>query len=376
MDSTRDTPIAEYLLAVFSQEYRDMLDDLDEVQANFRFTDAPSKPIDPRVHYPLDMTQPYVFQGKEAPPLRDGIESALPHFLHAFGNYRLTRTIYTIDRTLFHHLMDSKWPADIPVEAAALPKNGCVLDFPAHEVFGIQNIQGTDRVQVFCTYDMNHQTGGLDLLLTGMCRMRQPDGTVGLASLESLNAWINLSSPNLEDAILDYAIFSHEGTIRERDRLLRWGHSPDEIDQASEEKLFSEYWFRYLKTVLSVLLYINGNDDLLELTPPTKERAMNKAKRRRLAKGQDSLGARRSEVTPRQFQVGKGFASIIQRWEEQERSDAARSGQTVRPHLRAAHAHLYRVGRGRTGQRVRFLPPIPVKGWEAPEQIPASRLVK
>jgi hypothetical protein len=31
---------------------------------------------------------------------------------------------------------------------------------------------------------------------------------------------------------------------------------------------------------------------------------------------------------------------------------------------------------GRTGQRVKFLPPIPVKGWEAPETVPATRLVK
>jgi hypothetical protein len=365
--------IAETMYQIFRQTNGDLLDGLDDAQAGFTWTDRPEQKIDPRVHYPVDFTQAYAWMGETEDPPTESVLGKIPYLLHAFGNYRRTRTVYTIDRTLLRHLVDSRWPASIPIEAASLPKNGCVLDLPAHEVFGAENIQGNDRVQVICSYDMNPDTGGLDMVLSGLCLRRNSEGLRELVSLEGLTAWLNLSSPNLEDAILDYAIFMHDAFDQKRSDLLRAGNTPDEMNRASEEKLFSKEWFRYLKTILSVLLYINGNDDLLEIEQPADPGPMNKAKRRRLAKEGTLPKAERSL---RQYQVGRKFASIIQRWEEQERSDAERTGRSVRPHLRAAHAHLYRVGKGRTGQRVKFLPPIPVKGWEAPETVPATRLVK
>ena len=126
-----------------------------------------------------------------------------------------------------------------------------------------------------------------------------------------------------------------------------------------------------VRAVVSLLLYINGNDDLLELKAPP-EWPMNKAKRRRLKK---ELGGKPPESFPQQFLVGSKFSSAIQRWMEQERADAARTGHTVKPHLRAAHVHKYRIGPGRTEIRVHFLPPIPVKGWEKPGEDPTTHRV-
>jgi len=368
----KQEPIAEVMLRVVLEKCGHLLDAMDEIRAKNRFTwlDDPTRKIDPRVHYPADMTSSLDWADGHRPSESSG-SITIAKWLHAFGNYRRTRTVYTIDRTLLNHLVDSKWPEAIPMEAAALPKNGCVLDFPAHEIFGADNIQDTDRIQVICTYDMNLETHGLDMILTPICLNRKR----GMIDLIDLSACINMSSASLEDSMLDYAIFAEEDRARRLAAVEEgWKDDGGASQRLHENRLYDKNWSRYLKTILSVLLYINGNDDLLELEQP-KAGPMNKAKMRRQAKESTSPTAGQ-ERPPRQFVVGRRFASIIQRWVDQESADAERTGRAMRPHLRAAHAHLYRIGKGRTGHRVRFLPPIPVGGWEAPEATPANRLVK
>lgn len=370
---TADPPAIELLLRMFRREFGTLLDDLEEAQSGFTWTDAPDRVIDGRVKYPIDFTQALVLSGVNEDPEPSSPHGQAPQFLHAFGNYLQTRTIYTIDRTLLRHLVDSKWPDSIPVEAASLPKNGCVLDLPAHEVFGAENIQGTDRVQIICTYDMNYETGGLDLVLTALCLERRSDDIYAFVSLESLTTWLNLSAANLEEAIADYDRFTDDAITRESHRMEAWGNNPEDARRQKREKHRSQGWARYLRTILSVLMYINGNDDLLEVAQPDVPKALNKSKRRRLGKAG-------SEAPPRQpirqFQVGKRFASVIQRWEEEERAKPEGIGHAIRPHLRAAHAHLYWTGKGKTIPRVKFLPPIAVKGWEPPEAQPLNRLVR
>lgn len=45
------------------------------------------------------------------------------------------------------------------------------------------------------------------------------------------------------------------------------------------------------------------------------------------------------------------------------------TGRTVRPHMRAAHWHTFRTGKGRTERIVHWLPPIPVG---LPDDVDAS----
>lgn len=372
-----DQPDAEIAYRCFRSEFSDWFDSLDENQKNFYWDDAPDKKIDPRVNYPLDLTHAMVDTALGGAPASSDPMARVAQLLHAFGNYAKVRTIYTIDRTLFSHLVRAKWPDDIPISAAALPKNGCVLDLPAHEVFGSQNIQDCHRVQIICTYDMNGETGDLDIVLTALGINRNHEGKP-LMSLDELNAWISVVSNNLADAILDYAIYMEGAPERVKqwveNRFVVWSEIPDERDaEIRETRIFSKEWLRYLKAILSVLLYINGNDDLLELNSSNTV-PMNKSARRRLTKEKSNRTS--IEAPLRVFRVGGKYASTIQRWEESESVEAKSTGRSPRPHLRAAHAHTYRIGKGRTGIRVRFLPPIPVKGWEAPEAVPSNRLVR
>lgn len=375
--AVHNQPDAEIAYQSFRSGFSDWFDSLDENQRNFYWDDAPDKKIDPRVNYPLDFTHAMVDTTLGGAPASSDPNSRLAQLLHAFGNYAKVRTVYTIDRTLFSHLIRAKWPDDIPISAAALPKNGCVLDIPVHEVFGSENIQDCNRIQIICTYDMNGETGDLDIVLTALSINRNHDGKP-VMMLDELNFWINMKSANLADAILDYAIYMDAAPERVKqwveNKLVVWSEIPDERDsEVRETRLFSKEWLRYLKAILSVLLYINGNDDLMELKDP-KAAPTNKSARRRLAKEKPNRGP--AEATLRVFQVGGKYASTIQRWEESVNVETNSTGRSPRPHLRAAHAHTYRVGKGRTDIRVRFLPPIPVKGWEAPEVVPANRLVR
>jgi len=367
----------ELAYQAFRDRYGELFDSLDQAQLLCRWGDAPTRDIDPRVNFPLDLTTTMVDAWHGKRPTASEPEFMLGQFLHAFGNYGKTRTIYTIDRTLFSHLVGSRWPKDIPMSAAFLPKNGCVLDLPAHEVFGAENIQGGDRVCVVCTYDMNYDTGDLDLVLTAMSHQRR-HGEMAVVSLDRLHAWVNMASANLEEAILDYAIYMDEATKRLQQVAEKSGDPQSDIPgprdtELRESRLFSTKWQRYLKAILSVVLYINGNDDLLEVKDIGNV-PMNRAARRRLAKQKPN--GRIESVPLQQYLVGRKFASCIQRWAEEEREESVRTGQSVRPHLRAAHAHKYRVGPGRSSFVVRFLPPIPVKGWVTPEEVPACRLVR
>ena len=364
--------IAETMYQIFRQANMDLLDGLDEAQKRFVWTDMLGWNADTPVQYPLAFTQAYAWPAGEDNPPPGSSMSQTPHLLHVFGNYKQTRTVYTIDRTLLHHLVDMKWPKKIRLEAAALPKNGCVLDFPAHEAFGVENIQGNDRVQVICTYNLNAE-GELEILLSALCLRWNAEGSRDLVTLGSLTAWLEMRSPTLEDAILNFVISIHDAYEAGISEPTGLGEPFNKKQQANEDRPFTTNWQRYLKTVLTVLLYINGNNDLLELKQPPDPGSKNNARRRRLGKIQPLT---ETTVPPRHFLVGRTFASTIQRWDEQERADATKTGRSIRPHLRAAHAHKYWIGKGRTQQRVRFLMPVSVKCWTPPESLPARRLVK
>lgn len=57
------------------------------------------------------------------------------------------------------------------------------------------------------------------------------------------------------------------------------------------------------------------------------------------------------------FQVG----AALRQWRADQRQASGQpTGRTVRPHIRRAHFHTYRVGPGRREARVRWLAPIPI----------------
>jgi hypothetical protein len=298
-------------------------------------------------------------------PNTNPIVAGLPSVIHALGSYSQTKTIYTIDRALVANLADCKLPDAIPMEALFLPKNGMVLDIPLHPAMDSGDVLDArvSRIQVFCTYDENYETKGLDLNLNAFAVVPGK----GFSPVSKLWACLDTTAPTLQESVERLAAYLSRCHGASKAETEFYRQNKDVIQQKMRETLHQ----KALKLILSLILYINGNDDLVEVFSEKKE-VMNRAKRRRLAKA----GPVVEEPGPKVFKVGSKFASVIQRWEDQERQDAAGTGRPIRPHLRAAHAHLYRVGKGRLGTRVKFLPPIPVKGWEAPESEAKQRLVR
>lgn len=64
----------------------------------------------------------------------------------------------------------------------------------------------------------------------------------------------------------------------------------------------------------------------------------------------------------RVIQVGHHIGARLRAWRAHEAATAAGGGDggPRRPHVRRAHPHVFRVGPGRTGSIVRWMPPIPV----------------
>jgi len=117
--------------------------------------------------------------------------------------------------------------------------------------------------------------------------------------------------------------------------------------------------------VLTVLLYLGGEPDLVRQvhpgTKPARERRMHRCDPDRW----------RDLRAPTLYAVGTAFRAAIERWEIEEQDQASPPvGRTVRPHVRRAHAHLYWTGPGRTASRVRFLLPVPVTGGSMPDEAP------
>lgn len=70
---------------------------------------------------------------------------------------------------------------------------------------------------------------------------------------------------------------------------------------------------------------------------------------------------KRQSKPPKVIAVGYQVGAALRAYRRSERQAiAASSGRTMRPHVRRAHFHTYRVGAGRTDSIVKWLSPIPI----------------
>ena len=114
---------------------------------------------------------------------------------------------------------------------------------------------------------------------------------------------------------------------------------------------------------LTVLLYHGGEPALVRPVHPGAKPAHESRMHRRDPERWRDLRA------PTLYAVGTAFRATIERWEIEQRDQAALPvSRTVCPHVRRAHAHPYWTGRGRTAPRVRFLLSIPIKGGPMPDR--------
>lgn len=165
---------------------------------------------------------------------------------------------------------------------------------------------------------------------------------------------LHLDQPTL-NASLDAAwqqIEANIATLASHARQFQ-GPSAADLDQV---RASSQEW---LRVALLALLYLTGSDDVVaQVHPGAKVKTSpNPTKARRYQDLSDESV----------YRVGDQYARAIEHWEREDPAAAGvgSDGRSVRPHIRAAHAHLYWTGPGRTVPVVRFLPPVPVKGGPA-----------
>lgn len=66
--------------------------------------------------------------------------------------------------------------------------------------------------------------------------------------------------------------------------------------------------------------------------------------------------------SPSKWEVGVRIGSAIRNYRlEENHTSSSKTGKTVRPHIRAAHWHTYRIGKGKSDSYVKWLFPINVK---------------
>lgn len=81
------------------------------------------------------------------------------------------------------------------------------------------------------------------------------------------------------------------------------------------------------------------------------------------ARQRKGKAGQRPEKPAKVHKVGYRVGAKIEdnmRWAREQRESGASTGRRLPPHMRAAHAHLYRVGQGRREIDIKFLDPIPV----------------
>lgn len=249
-----------------------------------------------------------------------------------FSAYRQTKRIYSIDPILWEALGKSRWPGKCPIEAFRLPINGMVLEIKR---------EGDERPTIFGLY-YDHSTG------------REATGHLEIRIL-------NVGYPPSPGAVFDLANCKTIDDAWEGVMAKIYARLPG-TDYAIENK--RQAWKDEVRGCINTVLYILGNEDVVKEVHPgskAKKAYADPEKQRRADDLKD----------PDIRQVGNAYASAIERWEEAERSsrDVGEGGaHHVRPHIRAAHPHLYWTGEGRKIPIVKFLPPIQVHGGEDPRE--------
>jgi hypothetical protein len=111
-----------------------------------------------------------------------------------------------------------------------------------------------------------------------------------------------------------------------------------------------------VRRALSALVYVCATNADIERQPAQIAR---QATKRRTDGG--------TVKPPKVMTVGYRVGAALRAWRARPATGypGAPTGRTVRPHVRKAHFHTFRFGKGRTRRRVKWLPPIPINLGDA-----------
>lgn len=250
--------------------------------------------------------------------------------ISALAAWRRTKGIYRLDRTLLDHLLAApieRIPSDTLLR---LPEWGVYVEFPEPRL----------EMRGFFAHFDSVLGGPTDLHILVDGDTEEDDGLIPLLVrlTDDLGEAVRKGFQESDFHRLEAERFFENSFVGGRSR---WS-SPEEL-------------YRFLVTpLLSVLLYLCSEEPEIE-----KER------------GPAAIGAPRLEPRSRPeravelptvwktgFKLGKQLRKV---------ESSPHQGSTVRPHMRRAHWHTYRVGKGRNRVELRWIVPTPVGFKGVPE---------
>ncbi|MCB1053220.1 MAG: hypothetical protein KDC71_21650 [Acidobacteria bacterium] len=269
--------------------------------------------------------------------------SSLSNETQAFAAYRDTKTIYRIEPQLWADLSHAKFPGTFPMEHFVLPRNGMAIE---------SSEKGRSFALIAC----------MDLA-TGREHMGEVEFRFSFVDSERMGrlqffAALHPHVPTLQDAWNEYLVRA------DANAAAKGVQGVAQLELAGQEQVL-------LAGIVNTILYILNDEDVVREVHPgerTEKKSQNPVKARKFADIRD----------PTRIHVGREYASVIEHWEQDQGNAGGgeESGRSVRPHVRAAHAHLYWTGKGREKPRVRFLAPIPVKGGQKPGEDDSPKVIK
>lgn len=285
--------------------------------------------------------------------------------LHIAANYRAEKVYWDVDKDLWESLQEAKWPANVPAAALLYLPNRCiVLNLP--NLFPV--IVLYDLATPYPAGNNDWPEGGIELRIVGMV----PNQKNLIASTFGLLGVLHILPGTLDQSVEDMVLTSHRA----------WDTVMKDSEPKQSSMQFPGNAMAYgvdiaremIRGIVNVLLFAAGNDDREHIAPqwPTPP---NKIIRRHA----DDPSYKRDIRDGETYTLGTKFGSALRGYKAMEESgeDSSRTSEGQRgkrPHVRSAHAHLFWTGPGRIIPKIRYLPPIAVKGATVPEE--AERLTK
>lgn len=285
--------------------------------------------------------------------------------LHIAANYRAEKVYWNVDKELWESLQETKWPATVPAAALLYLPNRCfVINLP-------------DQLPILVLYDLatscpegktDWPEGGIELRIIGMV----PNEKNLIASKFAPLGVLQILPGTLDQSLEEMVLTSH----RAWDSIMRSSNQAKPGMQFPGDVMAYgvEIMRELIRGIVNVLLFAAGNEDRERIIPQWPTLA-NKVIRRHA----DDLTWKRDIRDGETYTLGTKFGSALRGYKAMEavgeddyRTPEGQRGK--RPHVRSAHAHLFWTGPGRIIPKIRYLPPIAIKGASVPEE--AERLTK
>jgi len=327
-------------------------------------------------------------------PAEDDVRGVPAATASAFLGWRAEKRVYRLTPELGADLAGARWPAGFPMEHFRLPAPTIALEIPALPGWDSERGSRTDweaaarlgnpahipgpPYTLLVSTDLRtgrETTGALEFRIAVVPEDSQPPLLAPLVVLYGDEATV-------DDALLTAQRSARGQLIQNRGYAGGAPGCPPPETEALDRALDAAWSSTapLARLAVNAILYILGDEDVVRHAAESRGGREAGVSVRRPRTPEEH---RRLDLAPvARWSVGVRYAQAITRYLRDEATvpvgstDGTAQARAVRPHLRAAHAHLYWTGPGRTTPRVRFLPPITVKGGPAPDADPGESTLR